>query len=170
MLSRIRRLVAVVVVAACAIPVTTAAATPAAQGTRQHDVQPRAENLQFHLWLTNLNNDWLNVEYANNNWGKWCDSDEQRPETPKPVAPNAEDAKSFCSQGRQNSPSGTEGEVKYVFRNDESKWFKIYWSVPWGSGTNTMTIDSARKVFIQCNGFTGGGKTEKVTCKVGALP
>ncbi|MFC4852943.1 aegerolysin family protein [Actinophytocola glycyrrhizae] len=161
---------AAVAAAACVIPVTTASATPAEQRTHQHDVQPRTENLQFHLWLTNLNNDWLNVEYANNNWGKWCDSDGQQPEAPKPVPPNADEFKAFCSQGRQNSPSGTEGEVRYVFRNDPNKWFKIYWSVPWGSSTNTMNIDSAKKVFIQCNGFAGSGKVEKVTCKVGALP
>jgi hypothetical protein len=170
MRASVRKLVtAAVAAASMVIPATMASAAPAGQGAHSDDVGPRTENLQFHLWLTNLNNDWLNVDFANNYWGKWCDSDGQEPEAPKPVPPNAVNFKAFCSQGRQNSPSGTEGKVKYVFRNDSSKWFEIYWSVPWGSSANEMKIDSANKVFIQCNDFKGSGKVEKVTCKVGAL-
>jgi hypothetical protein len=164
-----KMMVLAIATAALAVPVTTASATPADQGTQTDQVQPRTENLQFHLWLTNLNNDWLNVDHANNSWGKWCDSDGQKPEAPRPVPPNADTYKSLCSQGRENSPSGATGEVKYVFKNDPSKWFTISWNVPWGSSTNEMGYTSAKKVFIQCNDFKGRGKVEKVTCKVASV-
>lgn len=169
MLGKVRTLVMIaMMVAAAAVPATTASAALAAeQGSHRDDAQPRAENLQFHLRLTNFNNEWLNVDRANLAWGKWCEPDGAG--SPRRIPPFAQGEQAFCAQGRRSSASGTEGTVAYVFKDDSSKWFSIYFEVPWGGKTNKMDVKSADNVIIQCSGFTGSGKVEDVTCKVDTL-
>ena len=154
---------------AMAMSGAAASAAPTAERvTYQDDAQPRGEAPQMHVWITNYNNTWLNVQSANNNYGKWCDSNGQKPESPRPIPPKADKYKAFCSQGRQNSPTGTEGEVTYVFANDSSKWFTIKWDVPY-LGANSMSVNSAGGVVAQCEGFSSKGNVQKVHCKVGAF-
>jgi hypothetical protein len=148
---------------------TTAAVAMVVPGTtgERDEAQPRGENQQFHFWVTNRNNTAWNVQSANLKWGKWCDSDGQSPESPKPIPAKGEKVKAFCAQGRKGSPSGTEGEVKYVLATDSTKWFSVYFDVP-VRGDNDMKPKESEDVAVGCKGFNGSGNVEKVTCKVWA--
>ncbi|ONI79919.1 hypothetical protein ALI144C_24635 [Actinosynnema sp. ALI-1.44] len=103
------------------------AAQPSSKATSQNQVEPRGEAHQFHATINNRTRDKLIPVTTDKSktdliWGKWMQ---------EPTAiPEKTEQKAFASQGRQGSPSGTEGWVTYYLEKHPHVSFKIYFDTP----------------------------------------
>ncbi|WP_411141612.1 aegerolysin family protein [Streptomyces sp. x-80] len=118
-----------------------------------------SENLVFGCQLKNLTGGLLKLKYEHLDWGKWTDLGNHAPVDLEKKF----DGEAFRSSGRQSTATGTTGTVIYQLGDNPDQWVKIYWSIPWVTGsTNTLelsTYDHDRLV-VQHNGFAGQGSVE----------
>lgn len=109
------------------------------------------EYLQCHATVVNNTDYRLNlIEIDPNMWGKWIQSP-----TDVPAGSKGE----FSSQGRSDSPSGTEAWLKYTLRgSDPGAIIELSFSVPF-TGKNNYSIKctpkGAVKVREEDNGSSG---------------
>jgi hypothetical protein len=120
----------------------------------------RYESLQFNLTINNrFSEDLIVVSGAGKpNWGKFVDGPKNISKKKAQVALRA--------WGKDSSPSGTEGTVKYQVRNDPSKIIEIYWSVPL-RGRSSYNVKAPSSITHSSEGWNGSYWSENVVLTIG---
>lgn len=130
-------------------PITSATAT-------LHDPQPNYEYLKVEATVNNFTGEEMVLTGSDLSWGKWIQS---------PVNVPKYDNKGFSSQGRDSSPSGTEGWATWTLGGAS---VKVTFSSPF-SGSNTQTIScSSTKYLVSAKGTDGHVNTVTFTIKPAA--
>ncbi len=105
---------------------------------------PMYEYLQVQATVSNFTDQSMILTGSNLSWGKWMQT---------PVDVPAQDASNFSSQGRDSSPSGTEGWATWSIGKAT---ITVMFSSPFvGSNTQSITCVPAGAYSVSCNG-TGG--------------
>ena len=118
-----------------------------------------SKNSGISMWITTINLE----------WGKLYDCQDMDHEIdPKTViGTEIKPGKSytFCTCGRQNSASGTEGTVTLAGHKDGSDHISdIYWSCPWGPKDNILKVSNTDPNWIiQVPPISSGGPIGRVT-------
>jgi hypothetical protein len=75
------------------------------------------------------------------------------------------------SAGREASPSGTEGWVKYQLGPDPNDWAQFNWDVPWTPGAaNTFKVTLGNdSMMMQVDGWVGSGPAEAPVVSVAKI-
>jgi hypothetical protein len=118
-------------------PITASTAT-------LHDPQPNYEYLQVQATVINFTDQTMEITGSDLSWGKWIKS---------PVKVDAYDSSTFASQGRDSSPSGTEGWATWKLGDAT---IRVTFSCPFiGSNTQTIACTPSGRYKVSATG-TGG--------------
>lgn len=112
------------------------------------DAEVRYEYLQVKATVNNFTGEEMVLTGSDLSWGKWIKS---------PVNTPRYDNSSFSSQGRDSSPSGTEGWAEWKLGEAV---IKVTFSSPY-SGSNTQTISCTlpSRYKVTCSGTDGHTNT-----------
>ncbi len=117
------------------------------------------ESLQFNVTINNRFSEELKVVSQSTKifWGKFVDGPYNVPKKQSKIV--------FQAWGRDSSPSGTEGTVKYQVGDAQNIFFEIHWNVPL-SGSSSMNINK-NGVKVSPEGWNGTRWSENVLLIVG---
>jgi hypothetical protein len=124
-------------------------ATPKAETTDNL----KYEYLQVRATVNNFTSHDMIITGSNLSWGKWIQS---------PVDTPAGDSSIFSSQGRDSSPSGTEGWAAWKIGSAE---IKVTFDCPLrGSNKQTITCTPSNAFKVSCAGT--GGDVNSIVYKI----
>ncbi|KAM0227517.1 hypothetical protein ACHAP5_012168 [Fusarium lateritium] len=112
----------------------------------------------------------ISIKNVNLNWGKFFNynnkDDEISTDEIKKITIGSNKSAGIASCGRSDASSGTEGSLDLY--DGDVKICHIYWSCPWGSKTNTFTVDAVDDNYIvqQTGANLDSGALGNVTVKV----
>ncbi|CAJ0552499.1 Ff.00g005770.m01.CDS01 [Fusarium sp. VM40] len=112
----------------------------------------------------------ISVKNVNLNWGKFFKynnkDDEISTDEIKKIVIATNKSAGIASCGRSDASSGTEGSLDLY--DGDVKICHIYWSCPWGSKTNTFTVNDVDDNYIvqQTGANLDSGALGNVTVKV----
>ncbi len=118
-------------------------ATETINTTTTLDPQPNYEYLQVRATVNNFVGEAMVLTGSDLSWGKWIQT---------PVDVPAYDDKGFASQGRDSSPSGTEGWATWKLGDAT---IKVTFSSPF-SGDNTQSISCTPDLYKVSSSGTQG--------------
>ncbi len=131
-------------------------ATETINTAKSLDPQPNYEYLQVQATVNNFTGLEMKLTGSDLSWGKWMKS---------PINVPAYDQGSFSSQGRDSSPSGTEGWATWTLG---TATIKVTFSSPFsGSNTQTITCDS-KQYAVSAKGTDGHVNNVTYTIKPAA--
>jgi hypothetical protein len=118
-----------------------------------NDPNVKMEYLQVRARVINFTGQPMTVTGSDLSWGKWMQS---------PVSTPAHDSSAFASQGRDSSPSGTEGWATWKLGDAT---IKVTFSSPF-SGSNTQSITCTPQGAYKVSAEGTSGNVNSVTYKI----